>query len=100
MAATYVTDGIGIPPYAMHLEAFPNPFNSTAMVRFELPVAGDVRAFLFDVSGRQVALINGRSYAAGMHQIPVDGCLLPSGLYHVRLEFGGRIVTRSLVLIR
>jgi len=87
--------GKSIPNTLILHPVYPNPFNATAMITFDLPVAGEVELTVFDVQGRDVmSVYSGRRktdpYAAGTHSIQFDGSGLASGIYFVQLK-----VTRS-----
>ncbi|MBN1827468.1 MAG: T9SS type A sorting domain-containing protein [Candidatus Eisenbacteria bacterium] len=88
-----------IPP-ALHLEAAPNPFNASITIRADIPAAGPVRLTAFDALGRRAAvLFDGE---AGPEPFvrewsPAD---LPSGVYFIRLESGGRSAIRKTILLK
>ncbi|MEK9135577.1 MAG: T9SS type A sorting domain-containing protein [Bacteroidota bacterium] len=79
---------------------FPNPFNPTTCITYELPKAGMVRLSVFDVLGRHVAtLLNGKQ-EAGQRSVIFQGSDLPSGTYFYRLETDGMTQTRKMSLTR
>ncbi len=75
----------------------PNPFTGSATVRFRLPAAGPVRLAVFDLGGRRVATLLDGTRPAGEHAVTWRAAGAPSGVYFVRLEAGGRSVTRRCV---
>jgi hypothetical protein len=79
---------------------FPNPFNAQTVIRYSLPNASWVRLALYDVLGREVALLAEGSRDAGHHQVSFDGTFLSSGMYLCRLRTDGFIGSRKLLLIR
>jgi hypothetical protein len=79
---------------------FPNPFNPTTQIRYQLSASGHVRLSVYDVLGRQVALVAEGTYAAGMHQVTFDASNLASGVYVYRLETDGSVFTRTLLLVK
>lgn len=87
-------------PRSVSLSAYPNPFNSTAMIHFELPVTGEVKMTVYDVTGRQVAELVHRTMPAGEHSINYDGSTLSSGIYFVSLRTPQRTMTTKLVLLK
>lgn len=86
------------PATATLAEAYPNPFRREATVRFDLAAPGPVRATLYDVLGREVALVAAGDYTAGSHTLRVDGRTLPPGAYFLRLEGAG--ATQTLQIAR
>ena len=66
--------------------AYPNPFNPQTTIGYALPRAADVRLAVYDVLGRQVALLAEGFRPAGRHEAVFDGAGLASGLYFYRLE--------------
>ena len=72
------------------LNGFPNPFNPSTTISFQLPVAGSLKISVFDVTGRAVGAQNfvpmQQWYPAGTHEVTFDGEDLSSGVYFVRLE--------------
>jgi hypothetical protein len=79
---------------------YPNPFNPVTTIRYAVPQPGAVRLEVFDVLGRRVALLADGVRQAGEHTAVFDAALLPSGLYLYRLQSGGRISTRTMMLVR
>ena len=78
------------------LPSYPNPFNSTTSISYQIPDASHVTLRIFDISGREVTtLING-TVKAGYHQT-VWNANAPSGIYICRMEAGG--LTRSVKLV-
>ncbi|MDP8240183.1 MAG: T9SS type A sorting domain-containing protein [Candidatus Hatepunaea meridiana] len=79
------------------IEAYPNPFNSTTSIQYQLPEASNVTMQIFDVSGREVAtLINGE-VVAGYHSVAWEANV-PSGIYFCRMEAGGFSKSIKIVL--
>jgi len=78
----------------------PNPFNPSTVVCYELPVVSTVRLSVFDINGREIAiLVNGREFA-GVHTVTFDASTMASGAYFIRLVAGDFVVTRKMELIK
>jgi len=88
-------------PNVLRLEAaYPNPFNSTTKVEFQLPETGMTKLALYDLSGRNVMdLVNGTA-SVGNHNITINAADLSTGIYLLRLEAGGASQSLKLVLIK
>jgi hypothetical protein len=81
-------------------EAYPNPFNPTTELRFDLSQAGRTTLKVYDMLGREVAtLVNGQR-AAGTYTVSFDAAQLPSGIYFARLTSGANTQVRKLMLIK
>ena len=87
-------------PQSIALDAFPNPFNSTTTLAFELPQAGPVSLQVFDISGRLIETLEDRIMPSGSYRILYDGAALASGIYFVRLQSHALESTRKIVLIK
>ncbi|TKJ37938.1 hypothetical protein CEE37_13315 [candidate division LCP-89 bacterium B3_LCP] len=80
--------------------AYPNPFNPTTVISFELRVASLVTLSIYDISGRKVVeLVNGWR-DAGTHEVKLDGAGLASGIYIYILNAGELISSGKMVLIK
>ncbi len=70
---------------------FPNPFNSTTIINFDLPEAANIKLSIFDIKGREIRQLISGQKDAGMNSIPWDGCdnnsrPVAAGLYFCYLE--------------
>jgi hypothetical protein len=90
---------------ALHLRAFPNPFNAATELAVGAPGPGSVSVELFDVAGRRVArrtIVAGPGGNASLlfDGRGDDGRALPSGVYFVRARTAGLTQTAKIVLMR
>jgi mannan endo-1,4-beta-mannosidase len=81
-------------------ENYPNPFNPRTVVSFQLPVAGNVKLAIYDVLGREVRVLQEGRQESGRHEVRFDASGLSSGVYFGRLQAGGAVQTRSMVLLK
>ena len=79
---------------------YPNPFSTVTRIRYALPSPAPVRLEIFDVLGRDVALIVDENQEAGWHDAVFTSDALPAGLYIYRITAGSFTETRTMVLIR
>ncbi|RPH37788.1 T9SS C-terminal target domain-containing protein, partial [bacterium] len=79
---------------------FPNPFNPSTIIRFELPNSGKVSLRVYDILGREVGVLLDGGAVAGRHEVLFDGSHLASGIYLYRLEFGSRALVQKMLLIK
>lgn len=80
--------------------AYPNPFNPTTVIPFELRSSGDVFITVVDSVGRTVdVLVQGRM-TAGRHEIQWNAGSLPSGVYVIRMDAGGEVHTQKVTLLK
>lgn len=68
---------------------YPNPFNPTTTIRYELPVASDVKLEVFDVLGRKVATLVNARLSAGQYDVAFNASGLSSGVYFYRCQASG-----------
>ncbi|MEP0547817.1 MAG: PA domain-containing protein [Rhodothermales bacterium] len=87
--------------------AYPNPLSDRATIGFTLPTAQRVRLAVYDVLGREVAVLVDGARPAGAQAVAFDAAGLPSGVYLYRLEVtdpargaGGTVLTQRLTLVR
>jgi hypothetical protein len=82
------------------LQNFPNPFNPTTVVSYQLPAVSEVRLCVYDLLGREVRVLVNERKPAGDHTVRFDGSGLASGVYLYRLTAGSFVETREMVLLR
>jgi hypothetical protein len=80
--------------------ASPNPFTRATTLTYALAAPGPVRLAVYDVLGREVALLVDAEREVGQHDVALDGARLPAGTYLVQLEAGGTVETRRVTLVR
>lgn len=78
----------------------PNPTREAATVRFTLETPSVVRLAVYDVRGREVAVLADRPFDAGTHRAALDGAPLPAGLYVVRLTTESWVTATQLSVVR
>ncbi|MBM4160919.1 MAG: T9SS type A sorting domain-containing protein [Ignavibacteria bacterium] len=79
---------------------FPNPFNGMTSVEFRMADFGFVRLKVFDVLGRQVAVLVNEEIAPGIYTVKWDASGLPSGMYLCRLQVREWVETKKVMLVQ
>jgi len=88
-------------PTKVRLEQnFPNPFNPSTVIRFDLPQSQQVTLKVYDITGRLVTTLVDGVRSAGTNEIRFDAANLASGVYLYRLQSNSVTLTRSLTLIK
>ena len=93
-------------PSGYHLYSnYPNPFNPSTIVSFDLPTASDVKLQIFNINGRLVRTLVDRHYAAGHAEVEWNGRndageQVSSGVYMYRLQTGQFTQTKKMVLVK
>jgi predicted choloylglycine hydrolase len=79
---------------------YPNPFNPSTMISFDLPANSVVSLKVFDLIGREVAVIVSEELSAGSYSRTWNAANMSSGIYFYRLQSGSFTETKKLVLLR
>jgi hypothetical protein len=79
---------------------YPNPFNPVTVISWQLTVSSHVTLMVFNALGREVQTLVDEGLSAGNHKVVFDGRGLPSGLYFYRLEAGGIMRVRQMLLLK
>jgi hypothetical protein len=91
----------GTVPAACHLDQnYPNPFNPTTSIQYQLPAAGGVKLAIYDLLGREVAVLVDEVKGPGFHVAQFDAQNLASGIYLYRLTAGSVTQSRRMVLMK
>lgn len=105
-AAVSQTSGAGEVPGSLTLmAAYPNPFNPSTTLAYRLPAEQDVRLAVYGLDGRLVRTLVDEVQTAGLHEAvwtgrDARGRRVSSGTYFYRLEAGGKLMQRSMTLIK
>jgi hypothetical protein len=109
VAAVKDQPDLGTPAAYALAQNYPNPFNPSTRIEFELPAGARVHLAVFDVLGRQVAVLENREFPAGRYQstwtgMGANGNAAGSGVYICRLSVSGqgndRLFTRKMLLMK
>ncbi len=92
---------VGNVPTAFGLsQNYPNPFNPTTSIRYEIRDMGYVSLRVYDILGREVAVLVNERKAPGSYSVEFDGSTLASGVYIFRLSAGPYVECRKMVLMK
>ena len=89
-----------VPSSYLLKQNYPNPFNPTTNITFALPKAGDVTLKVYDMSGKEVAVLVNEFKNAGSYLVGFNAANLPSGAYFYRIVSGGFIETKKMLLVK
>lgn len=78
---------------------YPNPFNPSTQIMFDLPADGLVSLQVFNVIGQDV-FENSYQLTAGKNSIPFLSGKLSNGMYHYRISFNNQSITKSMILMK
>ena len=86
-------------------ENYPNPFNPETVIAYEVGAEGPVRLAVYDVLGREVAVLVSEVKTPGVYRTTWDahdagGAPVPSGVYVYRMEAPGFVRTRPMMLVK
>jgi len=86
------------------LRSYPNPFNSSTLISYSLAAPAEVRLSVYDLQGREIAVLYRGREAAGSYSVRWQGTdgagrPLPSSLYFAVLEAGGLRQVCKMVLM-
>lgn len=93
-------------PTEFHLEQnYPNPFNPTTKIKYIISSVGtllvtSVQLKVYDVLGKEVATLVDNEKHAGNYEVNFDAAGLASGVYFYKLQAGGFIETKKMILLR
>jgi len=102
---TPVDSRLALPGVPALRGAYPNPFNPTTTIAYEIPAAQVVVLRIHDVAGRLVRTLVSRTELPGPHEVTWDGrddagTRVGSGTYYCELSSGGRSDAKPLVLLK
>ena len=99
--ASEVANGTGISLYP----ARPNPFSGSTTIDLFLPRPQHVKLAVYDVRGRKVSTIVSGMFDQGRHSLSWDGSTTSGrpatqGIYFLKMETGGKVLTRKIVVLK
>ena len=95
----------GVPlEFALH-ENYPNPFNPTTTLRFDLPEISDITLTIYNMLGQKVRTFDYQNTSAGYHSVTWDatndfGQQVGAGVYLYQLQTINFVKTRKMVLLK
>jgi hypothetical protein len=96
-----LTESGGVLPTEFNLgQNYPNPFNPATLIVYELPEPTRVQLSVFDMLGREVAVLVDGDKAAGRHAVRFNAQGLTSGIYVYRIHAGTFTQTRKFTLMK
>ncbi len=98
---TGVTEHSPAAPISFTLEQnYPNPFNPKTGVRFQVLGVSDVKIAVYDLLGKEVAVLVDERKEPGAYQVQFDGSRLASGVYIYRMTAGSFVQSRQMLLVK
>lgn len=96
-SARQETTEINIPAATSELNSFPNPFRDNATITFALNKPAHTNLAVYDITGKQVAVLINGVLQTGNHKAVFNANHLPSGIYTLRLMYNGKTITGKLL---
>jgi len=90
----------GLPSVTRLDQNYPNPFNPNTVISGQWTVDSRVKLVVYDVLGREVAVLADGRYPAGKYNFTFDGSNLSSGVYFCRLVAGNYTAVRKMALLK
>jgi len=96
----YINVSLSVPSEFALNAAYPNPFNPTTTIGYAVPKSSDVKVIVYDMLGREAAVLVNSSVEAGNYSVNWNASDLSSGMYMVRMTAGDFVSTQKLMLVK
>jgi|GEM_PF-3067960 len=93
-------EGEALPTETALIGNYPNPFNPSTEIQYQLSALGNVKLSVYDLHGREVKVLVNHVQAAGKYSASFDAAGLSSGAYLYRLEVGNFVQTKKMLLVK
>ena len=80
--------------------AYPNPFNPTTNLSLTIPEPGYVNVSVFNIVGQQIVELANGNMESGVYNLTWNASNASSGMYLVKAEYSGLIITQKLMLLK
>jgi predicted GH43/DUF377 family glycosyl hydrolase len=97
---TGITADRDIPRQYALQQNYPNPFNPTTGIRYQVSGVSEVKLAVYDLLGREVAVLVNERKPAGIYEVKFDGTGFASGVYLYKLTAGTYVQTRRMILLK
>lgn len=81
-------------------QCYPNPFNPTTTIEFQIPIQCFVKLSILNTLGQEVDILVNNNIEPGIHQVKYDASKLSSGVYFYRMQTDTYVETRKFVLMK
>jgi hypothetical protein len=92
--------GYNVPKSYSLRQNYPNPFNPSTKLEFDLPKKSNVKLVIYDLLGREVAVLANGDLNEGTYSYEWDGSGYSSGIYFYKLQAGDFVQTKKMVLVK
>jgi hypothetical protein len=89
-----------LPGQTQLMQNFPNPFNPSTAIRYQIASAGSVSLKVYDMLGSEVATLVSTPHAPGTYELSWNASEFPSGMYYYRLLAGGTVMTKKMIYLK
>ncbi len=91
---------ITLPKSVELFQNFPNPYNPTTTINYQLPNNNFVTLKVYNLLGEEIATLVNGEVEAGVHEVQFDGSKLSSGIYFYKLTAGKFTEIKKMMLIK
>jgi len=95
-----VTHDLAAPSTTCLLNNYPNPFNPSTTIEYNIPEASNVNLAIYSLSGQKVSMLVDAFQESGRHCVVFDGQSLASGIYFYKLHSGTRKQSGKMLLMK
>lgn len=95
-----VESEITIPDEYVLYQSYPNPFNPSTTIKYSVPNSEVVSLKVYDILGRQVAVLLDEYQTAGTYSIDFNASRFASGIYFYQLHSGSYVETKKMILMK
>jgi hypothetical protein len=96
---TSMEDSFLVKEYSLS-QNYPNPFNPSTTIQFSMKESNQVKVAVYDILGKQVALLQDGVLQQGKHKVQFDASSLSSGIYFYRMTVSGIVFTKKMLLVK
>ena len=98
---TGVDENISAQPLKFELQQnYPNPFNPFTTINYNIPVAAFVSLKVYDILGKEVAILVNEEKPAGKYEMKFDAANLSSGIYFYKIQAANFFEIKKMILLK
>ncbi len=79
---------------------FPNPFNPSTSIKYDIPKSSNVKLVVYDMMGKEVTVLVNEKQQTGIYEVKWDASSYSSGLYFIKIQTESFSETKKMMLVK